>query len=422
MRHLVPVIFALTACTSAQSPTHTGDDDEPPTGSDTGSDQPPPDDTCTTASCILDLYDQARSCDTAALTRLSAALATYAGPLWSNGRALFRTQMPAQIAGDWNGWSTADLATTALCNTDLVLAAGDVPTGFHQYKLEKDNTWSLDAMNPAFAYDDFSGNADGRNNVLNTPDSGRGNIIELPQACSQALGNCREVTAYLPAGYYAEANAARTYPVMFMFDGQNIWDDHDCCFGHTGWEINITLDQEIAAGKVQPIVVIGAASTQNRNNEYGLDDTAMTNFIDLQVQMQAEQLPLVRHDGGKVAIAGSSLGGVMAMEMTMRHPELYDKAASLSGAFWARTDLPGSTKRDLAVYLDSGGNPADNSDGAEDTIHIRDALVGLGWEIGCNQTASSVCYQIAPGATHDELAWKARAWQFLEYLFPGPNR
>ncbi|MFT3693421.1 MAG: alpha/beta hydrolase-fold protein [Kofleriaceae bacterium] len=416
MRTLVPALFVIAACTSNSSPSAPGGDDdtEPPTGSDTGSDNPPP-----SSDDIFDLYDQAQSCDTATLTKLSAALGTYAGPVWSNGRALFRTQMPAQIAGDWNNWSTSDLASTALCNTDLVLAAGPVPTGFHQYKIFHDNTWSLDAMNPAFEYDDFAGNPDGRNNVLNTPDSGRGNIVELPQECSTALGNCRDVTAYLPAGYYAPANASKTYPVMFMFDGQNIWDDHDCCFGHTGWEINITLDSEIAAGKVAPIIVIGAASTSNRNNEYGLDDTAMANMIDLQVQMQTDELPLVRHDGGKVAIAGSSLGGVMAMEMTMHHPELYSGAASLSGAFWARTDLPGTTKRDLAVYLDSGGSTTDNSDSANDTIAIRDALIGLGWQQGCAEGPSSVCYEISPGATHDELAWKSRAWQFLEYLFPG---
>jgi len=56
-----------------------------------------------------------------------------------------------------------------------------------------------------------------------------------------------------------------------MHDGQNVWDDHDCCFGHTGWEINVTLDAEIAAGTVAPIIVIAADNTTARNNEYGLD-------------------------------------------------------------------------------------------------------------------------------------------------------
>src|SRR5205807_8946783 len=143
-----------------------------------------------------------------------------------------------------------------------------------------------------FAYADFTGNPDGKNSVLDTPDSGRGHLVALDRACSTALGNCRDVTAYLPPGYDA---TTRTYPVLFMHDGQNVWDDHDCCFGHTGWEINVTLDAEIAAGKVAPIVVIAAASTVARNNEYGLDQATMLQFIEFQVtQLQPQALAHVR--------------------------------------------------------------------------------------------------------------------------------
>src|SRR4029078_7150247 len=116
----------------------------------------------------------------------------------------------------------------------------------HATKAASSSTWSLDANNPAFAYDDFTGNPDGKNSVLNTPDSGRGHVVRLVRWCSAALGNCRDVTAYYPPGYNAPESATRTYPVLFMHDGQNVWDDHDCCFGHTGWEVNVALDEEIA--------------------------------------------------------------------------------------------------------------------------------------------------------------------------------
>src|SRR4029078_2794391 len=114
----------------------------------------------------------------------------------------------------------------------------------HATKAASSSTWSLDGNNPAFAYDDFAGNPDGKNSVLNTPDSGRGHLVFLESVCSQKLGNCRDVTAYFPPGYDAD-NAK--YPVLFMHDGKNVWDDHDCCFNHTGWEVNVTLDAEIAA-------------------------------------------------------------------------------------------------------------------------------------------------------------------------------
>ncbi len=431
MRTLILAVFVL-GCHGVAPATGAEPDAAPPTGDASGTTGCAPG--LAGAPCVLDLYDRAAGCnDPAAVTALRGELDARAGlgPLWAGGRALFRSAAPAQIAGDWNGWSTSELATAAFCGTDLVIGVGAVPTGLHPYKLVQGAAWTLDPLNPAFAYDDFSGNADGRNSVLDTPDSGLGHLIELDPACSTVLGNCRDVTAYLPPGYDAPANGDRTYPVLFMHDGQNVWDDHDCCFGHTGWELDVTLDAEIAAGKVAPIVVIAAASTTARNDEYGLDQAKMLQFISFQVdELQPHALAHVRHDAGRVAIAGSSLGGLVAMELALRHPDIYNAAASLSGAFWPRMDqhtalrdeVPSFGKQAVAVYVDSGGDPSDNSDGAADTIEVRDLLVGLGWQHAdspsCARGPDAVCYAWAQGATHDELAWKARAWRFLEFLFP----
>ena len=157
----------------------------------------------------------------------------------------------------------------------------------------------------------------------------------------------------------------------------------------------------------------------------------MLQFIDFQVtQLQPQALAHEHWDHHPLAIAGSSLGGLVAMELALRHPEVYGAAASLSGAFWPRMDLhtalrdevPTFGKQALAVYVDSGGDPSDNSDGAADTIEVRDELVTLGWQRAdspsCAPGPNALCYAWTQGATHDELAWKARAWRFLEFLFP----
>jgi len=385
------------------------------------------------AACVLALHDAAAaSCTDEAIDTLRTELdaRTGIGPLWFSGRALFRTATPTAIAGTFNDWSQTADVTAALCNGSLVVAVVDVASGFHTYKLVANNTWSLDSENPAFAYDDFAGNADGKNSVLNTPDSGRGHLVQLDQACSVALGNCRDVTAYLPPAYHAPANAATTYPVLFMHDGQNVWDDHDCCFGHTGWEVNVALDEEIAANRVAPVVVIAADHSNQRNNEYGLSPAAMTTFIDFQVsELQPHALEQVRGNG-KTYVAGSSLGGLVSMELALRHPTVYAGAASLSGAFWPnmetnqalRDHLPTMGKQPLALYVDHGGNVQSNSDGAADSVEVRDLLVGLGWQRSdspsCVPGPDALCYFHEPGATHDELAWRDRTWRFLRFLFP----
>jgi predicted alpha/beta superfamily hydrolase len=429
MRHLLtPVLLVLVACHSGGTATDTPDappvPDAGPTGCPAGK---------AGAACILELYDRAAACDPAVVSELRGELDRRAelGPLWANGRALFRTGAPIAVAGTFNDWSTTALTSAAVCSTDLVVAVGPVATGFHQYKLYDGQTWSLDRTNPAFAYDDFAGNPDGENSVLATADAHRGYLVRLDNVCSAALGNCRDVTAYLPPGYDGLDAVARTYPVLFMHDGQNIFDDHDCCFGHTGWEVNVALDAEIEAGRVAPVIVIGVASTAARNDEYGLSATKLAAFLAFfRSELVPRVLPEVRWNHERVAVAGSSLGGLVAMYQVLTEPETYAGGASLSGAFWPgmedgtalRDKLATFGKQPVAIYLDHGGDPADNSDGAADTIEVRDRLETLGWQRSdspdCAPGPDAVCYHAEPGATHDELAWKARTWRFLRFLVP----
>ena len=378
------------------------------------------------AACVLALYDKAASCDAAVVDELTRELdlRKKLGPLWADGRALFRTEAPIAIAGGFNNWSTTALVSKQLCSSSLVLAVGPVATGHWPYKLYSGATWTLDPNNPAFAYDDFVGNPDGRNSVLATPDAGRGYLVNLDKACSTALGNCRNVTAYLPPAYDADD---KKYPVLFMHDGQNVWDDHDCCFGHTGWEVNVALDTEIAAGRVAPVIVIAADHSAARNDEYGLSQTKLAAFVEFQVgELQPKALAQVRWNGEPVAIAGSSLGGLVAMHLVLAHPEAYFAGASLSGAFWPgqengtalRDKLPAYGKKPLGIYLDHGGNVQTNADGAADTVEVKNIMLGMGWSTSCSMSTNALCYYSSPGATHDELAWKARTPQFLRFLFP----
>ena len=76
------------------------------------------------------------------------------------------------------------------------------------------------------------------------------------------------------------------------------------------------------------------------------------------------------------------------MYLALTYPQTYSAAASLSGAFWPgqetgsalRDRLPALGKQAVAIYLDHGGNPANNSDGAADSIEIRDLMDGMGWQ------------------------------------------
>lgn len=389
-------------------------------------------------ACVIALHATVRaSCDAEDLADLTAALTARRGqlPLWDAGTALFVADREVAIAGSWNGWVTTATRTARLCGGALYTATAAVASGHHQYKIVDGTTWSLDPWSWAFAYDDFAGNADGRNSVLDTPDSGRGHLVERPDPlCSAALGNCRAMLAYLPPGYAAPAHALDRYPVMYLHDGQNVFDDHDCCFGHTGWEVNVTLDTEIAAGRVAPVIVVavehgGAA----RNDEYGWSESAggaQEAFMAFQVQtVQPTAEALWRIDPARRVVGGSSLGGLISMRLALEHPTVYAGVVSVSGAFWPGQDtatalrdrLPAIGKVPMAIYLDHGGTAASGGDGYADNLEIRDDLDALGWtrndSPSCTRGPDAICYHHENGATHDELAWRDRAWRWIRFFF-----
>ena len=389
-------------------------------------------------SCVFALYDEVvAGCDPDQLAELSANLSARRGrlPLWHEGRALFVSAGSAAVAGDFNDWSAAALATSALCASSLFVAAAPIPSGYYRYKLVRGDSWSLDDANWAFAFDDYAGNADGRNSVLNTYDSGRGHLVSPDQElCSTELGNCRWLTSYLPPGYQAPANAARSYPVVFMHDGQNIYDDHDCCFGHTGWEVNVQADADIAAGEIDDVIIVGFdhAGAQ-RGDEYAYPAAiggVQEQFMAFQVtQVQPTAASYWRLDNARYYTAGSSFGGLIAFSLALNYPDIYAGAASLSGAFWpgqednvAMRDLVASAGHvDVALYLDHGGSASGGGDGYFDNIEVRDLMVGEGWQRqnapACSASTTSLCYYHDLDATHDELAWRDRSFRFLRYFF-----
>ncbi len=390
-------------------------------------------------SCVFALYDQVvAECDPDQLAELTANLDARHGhlPLWHQGRALFVSYAgSAAVAGDFNDWDAAALATSALCSGELFVATAAITSGYYRYKLVRGDSWSLDSSNWAFAFDDYVGNDDGRNSVLNTYDSGRGHLVQPEQQlCSTELGNCRWFTTYLPAAYQAPANAARSYPVVFMHDGQNIYDDHDCCFGHTGWEVNVQADADIASAAIDAVIIVGFDHAgDQRGDEYAYPAAiggAQEQFMDFQVtRVQPTAASYWRLDSTRYYTAGSSFGGLIALSLALTYPDVYAGAASLSGAFWpgqeddvAMRDLVAATGHvGVALYLDHGGSASSGGDGYADNLEVRDLMVGEGWQRqdapSCTATATSLCYFHDVDATHDELAWRDRSFLFLRYFF-----
>jgi predicted alpha/beta superfamily hydrolase len=152
-------------------------------------------------------------------------------------------------------------------------------------------------------------------------------------------------------------------------------------------------------------------------------------FMDFQVnQVQPQAESLWRLDPARRFVAGSSFGGLVSLYLALAYPEVYLGAATLSGAFWPGVDTGHSAQGAItatghvavALYLDHGGTEADGGDGYVENLEVRDLLLTAGWlqqdSSGCTLAAQTLCYFHDVGATHDELAWRARSWRWLRYF------
>src|SRR4051812_20545580 len=84
---------------------------------------------------------------------------------------------------------------------------------------------------------------------------------------SRLLGNRRTITVHLPPGYVRDP--VRRYPVLYLHDGQNLFDDWRATFG-VSWKAGDTADRLALAGRIRPVILVGIDSTEARLDEYGL--------------------------------------------------------------------------------------------------------------------------------------------------------
>jgi predicted alpha/beta superfamily hydrolase len=112
------------------------------------------------------------------------------------------------------------------------------------------------------------------------------------------------------------------------------------------------------------------------------------------------------------AIMGSSLGGVCALHVAWRHPDVVGMCACLSSTFGFRDDLLQRVWREplprVQVYLDAG-LPNDNH---VVTREMFDTLVARGMTPG-----QEVLFLGFPGALHHERAWAQRVHLPLQFFF-----
>src|SRR5689334_11150358 len=94
--------------------------------------------------------------------------------------------------------------------------------------------------------------------------------LRLRPFTSETFGNSRVLRVLLPPGYDLPVNRSRRYPVLYLNDGQNLFDAGTSTFTDQEWRVDETVNELIAAGRIQPLIVVGIdhAGRRARFHEY----------------------------------------------------------------------------------------------------------------------------------------------------------
>lgn len=278
---------------------------------------------------------------------------------------------------------------------------------------------------------------DPRDYIADWPGSGvLGRLVYWTDVTSAHLGPTRHVEIWLPPGY--DDHPAVRYPVLYMADGQNLFDPRIASTG-VDWGVDEAVVRLVERGVIPPVIVVGVWNTANRFPEYSpwhaAPDYARFLIDELMPRVNAEFR--TRTGPAHTAVMGSSAGGLLSFYLVTHHPDVFGACGCLSTHFplsqaGVAEFAPGAVTatnpdtvpyvlRDIAAgmtvpdgtryWFDYGTEGLDATYGPTHDA-VRAWLQRQGLVDGIRFVVRR--YQ---GANHNEASWRARLDDPLTFLF-----
>jgi predicted alpha/beta superfamily hydrolase len=239
----------------------------------------------------------------------------------------------------------------------------------------------------------------------------------IPDVHSPELDNSRDVFVYTPASY---AKGTSRYPVIYMHDGQNLFDPETAFAGEWG------VDRAIAHAprKARRAIVVGLPNRGvERLDEYspfvdpargGGRGDAYIDFILNTVKPMIDERYRTLSESASTGIVGSSLGGLLSLYAFFRQPAQFGFAGALSPALWFGHEAIFDFVQDAPfipgrIYLDVGTREGQRT--LQHARAMRDLLVKKGYKRG-----STLKWVEDVGGMHNEAAWGRRFKKALPFL------
>jgi predicted alpha/beta superfamily hydrolase len=225
----------------------------------------------------------------------------------------------------------------------------------------------------------------------------------------------RDVIVWLPPDY--NDNEKNRYPVLYMEDGQNIFDPLTSAFG-VDWQIDETADSLIRNKIIEPIIIVGIYNTKDRMSEYTPGGgTAYMDFVVKTVKPFIDNNYRTLPDRKNTLTGGSSAGGTISFMLLWNYPSVFSGAICMSPAFKIQNiDLVkevsaySGKRKPVKIYIDNGGK------GLEERLQpgVDEMIKAL--EIKGYRRNKNLFLISAPDAEHNEAAWAKRMPEALKIM------
>lgn len=268
----------------------------------------------------------------------------------------------------------------------------------------------------------------------------KGTLVYWTDFPSAILGPRRHVSVWLPPGY--EADAGRRYKVLYMSDGQNLFDPR---IANTGvdWGVDEAITALVDESAIDPLIVVGVWSSPMRGPEYspwhGAGDYARFLIEELMPRVNAEFRTLTGPEN--TAHMGSSMGGLLSFYLATKHPGVFGACGCVSTHFplseaiaaqyfpMQDSAAPAAAAPDETPYIlkeiaaglaipagarlwfDYGTRGLD-AGYAPTHAALRAALTAQGLKEG-----EDFIMRAYDGADHNETSWRARLKDPLRFLY-----
>jgi len=226
----------------------------------------------------------------------------------------------------------------------------------------------------------------------------------------------------LPESY--DKNKDKRYPVMYMFDGHNVFFDEDATYGKS-WG----MAKYMKVSKKELIIVgvecnhegnrrlVEYAPFTYTNSEHGhikgkgsILMNWMVGILKPYIDTNYRTLP----DRKNTIIAGSSMGGLIAMYGVTVYNHIFQRAACLSPSLWVNPakvlefTARSMVKTDTCIYMDYGSEEIFNH------AFTAEALITTSQLLLTKRV--NLAFRIVPGGTHSEASWEQQIPIFMDCL------